>query len=73
VTSTFADTAFAEQTDIRAALRARRMYPGPIGELLHHELLRYADFGHRFSRDALIPGLAGRIPAEARDSCVRGS
>jgi hypothetical protein len=65
---------FAEQTDIRAAaLRARRMYPGEIGELLHRELLAYADFGHRFSRDALIPGLATRILAEALDPRVRGS
>lgn len=53
---------FAEQTAMRsAALRARRMYPGGIGELLYRELLAYADFGHRFARDALLPELAAEI------------
>ena len=56
---------FAERTDIRtAALRARRLYPGEVGELLYRELLAFADFGHRFARDALIPELAARILAE---------
>jgi hypothetical protein len=74
VTSTLGDMTFAQQTDIRAAaLRARRMYPGSIGELVHRELLAYADFGHRFARDALIPRLAEAILTEARNSRVRGS
>jgi len=74
VTSTIVDMSFAEQTDLRtAALRARRMYPGEIGELVYRELLAYADFGHRFARDALIPDLAARILAEAEDPRVRGS
>jgi hypothetical protein len=56
---------FTERTDIRtAALRARRLYPGEVGEVLYRELLAYADFGHRFARDALIPELAARILAE---------
>jgi hypothetical protein len=32
--------------------------------VLYRELLAYADFGHRFARDALIPELAARILAE---------
>lgn len=46
-----------------AALRARRAYPGPVGELMSRELNAYADFGHRFSSDALIPQLAEEILA----------
>ncbi|WP_344425049.1 hypothetical protein [Pseudonocardia ailaonensis] len=61
----------AERGEIRvAALRARRLYPGEVGELLYRELLAYADFGHRFARDALIPELAARILEDRR---VRGS
>ncbi|GAA4544306.1 hypothetical protein [Pseudonocardia xishanensis] len=74
MTSTAVEMSFAEQTDIRAAaVRARRMYPGEIGELVYRELLAYADFGHRFARDALIPDLAARILTEARSPRVRGS
>jgi hypothetical protein len=54
-----------------AALRARRAYPGPIGELMSRELNAYADFGHRFSSDALIPRLAEEIlavPAQAQSA-----
>jgi len=46
-----------------AALQARRLYPGGLGELVHRELLAYADFGYRFAADALIPRLAAEILA----------
>jgi hypothetical protein len=46
-----------------AALRARRVLPGPLGELAHRELTAYAEFGHRFGTDALIPRLAAEILA----------
>ncbi|GAA4700554.1 hypothetical protein GCM10023215_44180 [Pseudonocardia yuanmonensis] len=46
-----------------AAHHARRLYPGCVGELLHRELLAYAEFGHRFDREALMPRLAGEILA----------
>jgi hypothetical protein len=44
-----------------AALRARRDYPGPLGELLQRELTAYADFGYRLSSDSLIDRLAAQI------------
>jgi hypothetical protein len=46
-----------------AALHARRLYPGCVGELLYRELLAYADFGHRFDREALVPRLADEVLA----------
>jgi hypothetical protein len=53
-----------ERSRIRAAARhARRVYPGEVGELIHRELIAYAEFGIRFSVDALIPRLAARILA----------
>jgi hypothetical protein len=48
-----------ERARYRAAAEyALRRYPGPVGELIHRELSAYAEFGHRFARDALIPHLA---------------
>lgn len=46
-----------------AALHARRVIPGPLGELVHRELIAYAEFGYRFAADALIPRLATEILA----------
>jgi hypothetical protein len=46
-----------------AAAYAGRLYPGPLGELVHRELSAYAEFGRRFSSDALIPRLATSILA----------
>jgi hypothetical protein len=59
-----------EKSRIRAAARhARRVYPGDVGELLYRELSAYAEFGLRFSVDALIPRLATQILAmTAEDS-----
>ena len=47
-----------------AALHARRVHPGRVGELLAREILAYADFGYRFSADSLIPKLAAEILAQ---------
>ena len=56
---------FHERSRIRAAaLHARRLYPGRVGDLVHRELCAYADFGYRFSNDALIPRLAAEILAK---------
>jgi hypothetical protein len=53
-----------EKSRLRAAARhARQVYPGDIGELIFRELTAYADFGIRFSVDALIPRLATQILA----------
>lgn len=47
-----------------AAVHARRLYPGALGELVARELTAYADFGYRFTGDALIPRLASEILAK---------
>ncbi len=53
-----------ERSRVRAAaLRARRLYPGGLGELAYRELVAYADFGYRFAVDKLIPKLAAEILA----------
>jgi hypothetical protein len=44
-----------------AAVLGRRIYSGPLGELVHRELTAYADFGYRFKDDGLIPRLAAAI------------
>ena len=71
-----------------AAEYARRRYPGPVGELIHRELVAYAEFGHRFATDALIPRLviqvltppgrssdrdAGAVPEPAHAACVHAT
>jgi hypothetical protein len=54
-----------ERSQMRAAgLHARRLYPGPLGELVFRELTAYADFGYHFAGDALIPRLAAEILAK---------
>lgn len=46
-----------------AAHHARRVHPGAVGELVHRELIAFADFGFRFAADALIHRLAAEILA----------
>ncbi|MFC5139305.1 hypothetical protein ACFPK1_13775 [Actinomycetospora rhizophila] len=46
-----------------AAHHARRALPGPLGDLVHRELLAYAEFGYRVTADALIPRLAADVLA----------
>jgi hypothetical protein len=54
----------AEATRLRyAAARALRTHPGPIGELLHRELLAWQDFGHRFGAGRLTSAVADQILA----------
>lgn len=60
--------AFHEQGRYRAAAgHARRVLPGPVGELVYRELSAYAEFGHRFAGDALIPRLAAAVLAIRSD------
>lgn len=55
---------FHEFSRLRAAaVHARRIYPGPLGELVYRELTAYADFGYRLSNDGLIPRLATAVLA----------
>jgi hypothetical protein len=50
-----------------AAVRARRVYPGPIGELVYRELDAYAEFGHRLGGDGLILRIAAAVLATPSD------
>ena len=60
--------ALHEQGRYRAAAgHARRVIPGPVGELVHRELRAYADFGYRFGDDALIQRLATAVLAIRSD------
>jgi hypothetical protein len=53
-----------ERSRVRAAAHhARRLYPGPLGALIHRELVAYAEFGYRFAVDALVPRLVTEILA----------
>jgi hypothetical protein len=51
-----------------AALHARRILPGPLGELAQRELNAYVEFGYGFSNDGLIPRLAAAVLATRLDS-----
>ncbi|MFC5950046.1 hypothetical protein ACFQH9_17375 [Pseudonocardia lutea] len=64
LTGTAAELAPPDRSRFRAAAHhARRVYPGCVGELLHRELTAFAEFGHRFDRDGLVPRLATEILA----------
>lgn len=53
-----------ERSRYRAAAgHARRIYPGPIGELVYRELTAYAEFGYRFGDNGLIPRLVAAVLA----------
>jgi hypothetical protein len=53
-----------ERSRLRAAAEhAHRALPGPVGDLVHRELVAYADFGYRTTSDALIPRLAADVLA----------
>lgn len=40
-----------------AAFHAKRIYPGPVGELIARELLSWEDFGYRLGGTDLIMSL----------------
>lgn len=44
-----------------AALHAKRVYPGPVGDLLARELHAYADLGYRFLPNELMERLATEV------------
>lgn len=46
-----------------AAGRAKRLYPGPVGELLYRELRSWEEFGYRLGGDGLIWGVVDTIMA----------
>lgn len=48
---------------VAAAGHARRVLPGPLGELVERELMACAEFGHRLGDDSLIPRLARAVLA----------
>lgn len=51
-----------EQSRIRAAqFRAKRLYPGPVGELIDRELGAWADFGYKFDKSGMAARLVDHI------------
>jgi len=44
-----------------AAFRATRLYPGPVGELLSHELLAWEEFGYRLGGRQLVMRLVDHV------------
>ena len=44
-----------------AAFRASRVYPGPVGELLHRELMSWVEFGYRLGDRRMIMRLVKAI------------
>ena len=60
-----------EQSRFRAAAgQARRLYPGPLGELVHRELTAYAEFGYWFDRNGLLARLAAELLATGTESAA---
>lgn len=54
-----------------AANQAKRLYPGPAGEMIARELVAYAEFGFRVGPGSLVGRLVEEllaIPSEARAS-----
>lgn len=63
------DAHLRETSRCRAAARhARRAYPGALGELVHRELLAYAEFGHRFG-DGLMSRVVDELLDPPADPC----
>lgn len=53
-----------EMARLRAAAEhARRVLPGPLGELAARELQAHADLGYHGAPDALVPQLARQVLA----------
>ncbi|MFC5992934.1 hypothetical protein ACFQE5_01765 [Pseudonocardia hispaniensis] len=47
-----------------AAHHAKKIYPGPVGELIAHELLAWAEFGYLLDRAGLTNRLADHVLAQ---------
>jgi len=53
---------YNERAKLRgAANRARRLYPGPVGEILYRELVAWEEFGYRFGSSVVIAQLVEHI------------
>jgi hypothetical protein len=48
-----------------AAFRASRVFPGPIGELIHRELMTWYEFGYRLGGHSMIMRLVMAVEAAA--------
>jgi hypothetical protein len=44
-----------------AALRAARLYPGPVGELVSRELITWDEFGYRLGGGQLVARLVDHV------------
>jgi hypothetical protein len=58
---------YDELTRLRAAaFWAKRVYPGPVGELLSRELRSWEEFGYRLGSHGMIIGIVDAV-MKARD------
>lgn len=48
-----------------AAFRAKKLYPGPVGELISRELLAWEDFGFRLGGDQQVMQLVQHVMTAA--------
>ncbi len=59
-----------------AAHHAKQTYPGPVGELIAHELLAWAEFGYLLDRTGLTTRLVDHVlaqpPPPAPDTTATG-
>jgi hypothetical protein len=52
---------------LAAACRASEVYPGALGELVHRELVAFAEFGYRMAGHGSVQRLAAEVLDEVQD------
>lgn len=57
----------------RAAMHAKRVYPGPVGEVVSRELLTWEEFGFRLGSESLVLRLVDDILEKAPPDHSDGS
>lgn len=63
-----------EKSRVRAAATAaKRLYPGPVGDLISRELLSWDDFGFRFGDGALMARVVDDLLRPPADTATAGS
>lgn len=52
----------------KAAFRATRVYPGPVGQLISRELFEWSDFGWRLGGKCLVIELVDHVMSAVEES-----
>jgi hypothetical protein len=53
---------------LAAACRASEVYPGALGELVHRELVAFAECGYRMAGDGFVQRLAAEVLDEVHSA-----